>query len=237
MFVGLDGCKSGWFAVQIAGHQAWSIDVLPNVESAWEAYGRASLILIDVPIGLRESGLGERQCDLEARQLLGPRASSVFPAPCRQAVYASSYEVAADTHAVIMGQKLLRQSWAIATRIRDVDYLMRRHIPARGRIREMHPEVCFWALAGGHPMQYSKKSKQGRAERLDLLQKFFPPAPEVVDQALSRFRRSDVRPDDVLDALVGAVTGWASNGHVASIPANPEIDPQGLPMEMVYRPF
>ncbi|MEW6348758.1 MAG: DUF429 domain-containing protein [Thermodesulfobacteriota bacterium] len=41
---------------------------------------------VDIPIGLRDHG-PERSCDLEARRLLGIRRSSVFPVPCRSAVY------------------------------------------------------------------------------------------------------------------------------------------------------
>ena len=45
----------------------------------------ADSVLIDIPIGLSDSGPGGRLCDREARQLLGcGRVSSVFSAPARR---------------------------------------------------------------------------------------------------------------------------------------------------------
>jgi len=40
-------------------------------------------------------------------------------------------------------------------------------------VREIHPEVSFWALAGGKPAKYNKKTLAGRNERIVLLSAIF----------------------------------------------------------------
>jgi len=90
MFVGVDGCRVGWLAVLLNENSNCKVDVFPDVFSLWNRYKSTLLILIDIPIGLRKRGNEERKCDKKARQLLGHRrSSSVFPAPCRTAIYAA----------------------------------------------------------------------------------------------------------------------------------------------------
>jgi predicted RNase H-like nuclease len=69
------------------------------------------------------------------------------------------------------------------------------------RVREVHPEVCFYAAKGMKPMQYSKKKKNGRDERRNLLNDYG----DVIDQAwpLPRLR---VMRDDILDACIACWT-------------------------------
>jgi predicted RNase H-like nuclease len=77
-----------------------------------------------MPIGLPERG--PRACDLEARRLLGPgRASSVFPAPIRPVLVATSYDDACQIRLQVEGKKLSRQAWVIVPKIREVDDMLR----------------------------------------------------------------------------------------------------------------
>jgi len=68
MFIGLDGCKAGWFAVIIERDMGWRIDIVPDISALWNKYPKASLVLIDIPIGLREKGSKERLCDLGGKR-------------------------------------------------------------------------------------------------------------------------------------------------------------------------
>jgi predicted RNase H-like nuclease len=89
-FVGADGCKKGWFVVKLTGENKWQTGVFEDICGLWEKFKGAKAILIDIPIGLKEEGVDERECDVEARRLLhNKRASSVFRSPCRKAVYSS----------------------------------------------------------------------------------------------------------------------------------------------------
>jgi predicted RNase H-like nuclease len=234
-FVGADGCKAGWLAVGITERDGWSVDVFPSAVSLWERHREASLILIDIPIGLREKGPQERLCDTMARNLLGPRASSVFPAPCRGALSAGSYQEASRRNLELTGtRKLSRQSWAIASKIRQVDELLAHDDVARRKIREVHPEVLFWGLAG-RPMAHPKRSGEGFRERKRVLQSVCAQADDIVTGALTRNYKG-VAGDDILDALSAAVTARLGREGLRSIPEQPERDARGLPMEIVYYP-
>nr|WP_292378404.1 DUF429 domain-containing protein [Methanosarcina sp. UBA289] len=101
VFVGVDGCRAGWFAVFLAvGHDQnceWEIGLFPNFSSLIDFldnnYGQADpLILIDIPIGLKNGGFEEWISDKVARHILKARKSNIFPVPCREVVYAESYE-------------------------------------------------------------------------------------------------------------------------------------------------
>jgi len=81
---------------------------------------------------------------------------------------------------------------------------------------------------------FGKKKGEGIKERLELLNKFEPRTQEILEFS-SQKHRAKVAPDDVLDALAAAVT--ARLGHpdrLATLPAKPEPDARGLPMEMVF---
>lgn len=234
--VGADGCKGGWFAVRLEDGAGWQGRAFEGAGSLWEAWHDAALILLDVPIGLPGDGVTGRQCDGEARRLLvRPRASSVFPVPCRAAVYAAGYPEACRANRRELGTALGRQAWAIVPRIRDVDRLMCSDAEARSRIREIHPEVCFWTLAGGRPMASNKKHRSGFEERLNVLRGHDPRTDHILSDALRIYPRSLVGRDDVLDALAAALTAQTPAGQMASIPEDPQWDARGLRMEMVLR--
>ena len=235
MFVGVDGCRAGWFAIGLEAEGNWQVDVFPEVSSLWNHHRQASLILIDIPIGLKAEGRAERRCDPQVRKLLGPRRSSVFPAPCRRAIYASSYQEACDINQQLTGKRLSVENWNIIPKIREMDSLLSEDISARDRIREIHPELCFWGLAG-RPMQHAKKRNEGLSERTQLLQSIYPQTVDIIAHALSTYRRKDVARDDILDALAAAVTGLMGKQNLTSIPQEPEFDKRGLRMEMVYCP-
>ena len=145
---GVDGCREGWFWVGL-GEEEPEYGVVSILEELLEKHQSAATIFIDIPIGLPWSGLRERSCDREARKVLAPpRSSSVFPVPSRAAVYARDYVDAGQLNRQHLGKGLPRQSWAIAPKIREVDELVRQRPKLRDWVRECHPEVCFWALAG-----------------------------------------------------------------------------------------
>lgn len=188
------------------------------------------MIAIDIPIGLTERG--PRACDVGARRLLGPgRASSVFPAPIRPVLDAKNYDEACRIRLQVEGKKLSRQSWAIVPRIRVVDTMLREDVELRSRVREVHPEVCFYFLNGRKQLNCGKRSEEGRKERLALLEPVFG---HWLRDALADRHRLASAPDDVLDAFAAL---WTSQRIVAgtcqTIPSEPPSDPFGLRMEMV----
>lgn len=235
-FVGVDGCKAGWFSVSL-NEASWSMAVYPTYRDLWLTFAGARTIFVDIPIGLRDEGTEERKCDKEARRLLrAPRASSVFPAPCRPALNAANHREASDLNNRWTGRGLCRQSWSISRKIREVDDFLQTHTEARGMVRECHPELLFWSLNGGKAMEYNKKEPEGYRVRLAVLTGCYAQAPLIAEEALRRFLRKEVGRDDVLDAFAAAVTAYVTQGSPLTIPETPERDPHGLPMEMVYAP-
>src|SRR5581483_732956 len=80
--------------------------------------GEPALVAVDIPIGLpsgHSTDDGRRRCDGAARALLGPRAVSVFPAPCRPTLSATSYRDACqlEISARQGGSGLSRQAYGI----------------------------------------------------------------------------------------------------------------------------
>lgn len=235
VFVGVDGCKGGWFAIALTENGDPEPKCFRNISELWNKYKKASIILIDIPIGLRDEGNKERKCDKEAREKLGsPRKSSVFPAPCRPAIYKKKYETARDINKRKTDRKLTLQTWAIIPKILEVDNLIRENKEASLIMKEIHPEICFWALAG-HPMVHSKKKPEGQNERIKVLESVYPGADDIITYAKSTYRRKELAIDDILDAFAAAVTAMLGYKNAFErLPQKLEKDSQGLPMQMLY---
>jgi len=233
--VGVDGCRSGWFCVSLFSSAVWKVGIEPNFGQIWSKWCEADAILVDIPIGLRDWGAEERLCDREARRALGrPRSSSVFPVPCRAALYAGDYENASSLNKRRTGRRLSKESWNIAGKIREVDELLRSDDSARAVVREAHPEVLFWAWNCGRSMKHNKRTEAGFRERLRLLERCYPGSQAIVTSTLDAYPRKAVARDDIVDALVAAVTGKLGSRSLRSFPDSPERDSTGLPMEIVY---
>ena len=232
--VGVDGCKAGWLAVtRSAGLLRCSR--YTRITYLTRAFSTASRICIDIPIGLPWQELPIRPCDHLARQTLGrPRQSSVFPVPCRQALGSRSLAKAREVNQAELGRSIGAQSWGIAPKIREVDQGLQTHRSWWSKLREVHPEVCFWALAGRRPMAHSKKKREGREERLRVLERYEPTARVFLDEVLKSTRHIDIGADDVLDALVALITAEATLGRLTRLVGDPAEDLTGLPMEMLY---
>ena len=69
-YIGIDGCKSGWFYVGLdqAGNSSFGVFCEISELSAFLAC--AEMALIDIPIGLRGRHRDERLCDKQARAVL-----------------------------------------------------------------------------------------------------------------------------------------------------------------------
>ena len=231
--IGIDGCRGGW--VVAASDQALSAPSFTVVDDLAPVIARAgkgeALIAIDIPIGLSDSG--PRACDLEARRLLGrPRASSVFPAPCRAALEATTYRRACGLSQRVLGVALSLECFNILPKIRQVDALM---TPARqGFVREVHPELVFALLAGrGHGLVEPKRTAAGERVRLRLLRRIVPrfdPGPVRARLGLSRVAR-----DDVIDAVACLVAAARiAKGEARVLPDGAVFrDARGLRMEIV----
>ena len=234
VYTGVDACRAGWFAVMLGEGREWQAAIFPDIFHLWKHCQESKLILIDIPIGLRQGSSGQRLCDQEARRLLGGRrSSSVFPVPCREVIYADR-DRADELSREITGKGLSRQSLNIINKIKEVDELLLSNRNARSRILETHPELCFWALNGCVPMKHSKKKREGFLERMKILRSFYPCAEEMVHYAGKYYPRGELARDDILDALVPAVTASRGGQGMSFLPEKLTLDARGLPMRMAY---
>lgn len=144
--IGIDGFRGGWVVAVIDNTDRCEFHLVSRMIHMITLLVGTPFILGDIPIGLPDTP-EDRECDLIARRLLGrPRASSVFPVPCREAIYSASYHEACELNLRVLGKSISLQSWLICGKIREVDELLASHPTLRGRIRESHPELCFRAI-------------------------------------------------------------------------------------------
>jgi predicted RNase H-like nuclease len=231
---GVDGCRSGWFFVG-KSEGRMTLGVVDRLSKLIDMLPDSSAVFIDIPIGLHDSDGTARACDRLARRLLGRgRGSSVFPAPLRAILDAEDYESAVRHSRHLAGKGLSRQAFAIVPKVREVDELLSRCERARAMVREVHPELCFWAFAGGRPMVNRKKSRPGFEERMEVLESVLPNAREIAESALTQYKRREVARDDIADALVALATALSAPRALWTLPVNPPRDSLGLPMEMVF---
>ncbi len=219
---GVDGCRGGW-VVALWGADDWRFTVLPGFAAVLGLRPAPAVWAVDIPMGLPDAPHpGGRACDQEARRLLGrPRGSSVFTPPARSLLGARAYEE-------VRGRGLNRQGFHLLPRIREVDALLD---PARqGRVREVHPELCFLELAG-RPMGHPKRRREGREERRRLLAAALGPAWEAAWEEACAGLRGAAGADDLLDASVAAWTARRIlEGRAVAVPAAPPRDGRGLAM-------
>ena len=232
-YIGVDGCRAGWVAAVQRGAVV-SLEVHATFSGLLAAYPGAVRVGVDMPIGLPHAGYPKRECEQLARDKLRRRASSVFSPPCRAAANAVSVGEARDLNLQELGSSLSVQAWNICQKIAEVDRALAASPMWAQKVFEVHPEVCFAALAGGQPMAHRKATPEGKQARLALLSQWLPEAAELRDQAMLSFKRSVLQEDDVLDALVVLLTARADAAALRYLPEKSVADEHGLPMRMVY---
>lgn len=230
--VGADGCSAGWLCIFLdLPSRRLGSKVFPTIRELFDAAPELDLLAIDIPIGLTDGG--GRACDIEARAVLrGKRASSVFSAPIRPALYAQTYAEACKASFDIQQRKVSKQAWAIYPKIRELDELLQSDAGLRRRVYEVHPEVTFAAWHGA-PIVEPKKRKEGFTARHRLVSQHF--SASAYETVRARYLRRDVADDDILDAFAALWTGERIlRGAAQSLPPAPETDAAGLPMRIVY---
>lgn len=205
--IGADGCPGGWmvaleFDDHSTGLERWDTQHLGSITRR----DSVEASVLDIPIGL--TARGPRFCDLEARKLLGrPRGSSVFPAPLRQMLAATSYQQAQSIRRRIDGKGCSRQAFGIQAKVAEVDRLLR--LGGGAKLHEGHPELVFHELTQGAGLPASKHTREGRLARWRLLRSEFSSLDQVDPERASS--------GDALDAyaclwtarrLVGGSARW-----------------------------
>ena len=125
-------------------------------------------LALDIPIGLTKRGA--RDCDRAARSALGPRRSSVFPAPPRAVLEARSWEHACRICEDVEGKRISRQAWALVQKIREVDRALRQEPTRAGLGPRGSSGALLRDVEAALPWSTQKEDKAaGRDERLALV--------------------------------------------------------------------
>jgi predicted RNase H-like nuclease len=198
-FVGIDGIRGGWVAVYLNadGSQRFAY-ATSTVRLLFDPYERA---MIDMPIGLPRSGY--RKCDIEARELVGPR---VFLG-ARSGIW--EFETLEEANAYYWGTEgrgfgISMQLFCIKDKLRELN-----DNPLPSRLFEAHPELIFWRIAGR--VLESKKTEQGREERIKLLQ---ASGIKRIRRWLGQRRHTGIGRDDLIDACACAVAARDSTNKL-----------------------
>lgn len=178
-----------------------------------------SVIVVNAPIGyVDRPGFGRRTCDLEARALLGRRASTVHSSPAR-----STLERGEEEH-----ERLDAVTIKMLPRYREVAAQMSQY---RQRVVfEGHPELSFFQLNASMPLRWSKNTEAGRIERQSLVEAKIPDIGKILESGLER-----VPQKHLLDVAALLWTARRVFGRAATrVPSSAEWDSEGLRIEMVY---
>lgn len=235
-FVGVDGCKYGYVAVNITEND-FEVEVFKNIEEICAKYSDSNTIIIDMPIGLPENTSDIRP-DIEGRKVLSSRASCIFSVPCRQAVYEEDYYKANEINRAILGKGLSKQSFSICSKIKGIDEFLNNVPEYKNRILESHPEICFAMLnfdgKMAMPIFENKKTEEGIKKRLDILGSYYEKTGEIKKLLYTDDKLKGIK-DDVIDALCLAITGMLGNiNGFNTIPEKPMKDSRGIYIQMVY---
>ncbi len=205
--LGLDGYPKGWVVVALRDGLLDGLTTVPTLSAALERWPGAAAIGIDIPIGLPTDAT-PRASDLETRALLGPRRSSLFLTPPRQALEAPTHAEAIAICRELGCPAPSAQAYALRGKIFEVAPIA----AAEERIFEVHPELAFRMLAG-EPLAASKRSWNGLAQRRELLSSIGLELPRSFPGG------GQCAADDVLDAAVTAWVAWHyARGTAHSLP-------------------
>jgi predicted RNase H-like nuclease len=232
---GVDGCTGGWVAAFVRPDASdVRVRIVPRFADVLDAAERPMVVAVDMPIGLPErTGPGGRAAENHIRPLLGARQSSVFSVPSRRAIYAADYRescrLALETSDP--PRKVSKQLFNIASKIREVDEVLRSTPGTPARVYEVHPEAAFWRLNGERPLTEPKKIKSRPYEPGLNLRRNLLIASGLPVAAVKAPSPRGAGPDDVLDALAcAAVARRIHQGLARPFPDPPPRDSFGLNM-------
>lgn len=177
-----------------------------------------------MPIGL--PGPERRHSDIEARELLGPRRSSLFWTPPLSVLDVTDHDEANRLSKETTSRGLSIQAFHLLPKVQEVRAVLAPDdlsVESCPQAAEVHPETSFAVLAG-QPMSASKRQPAGQAERLAAL------APEFDNLHEAPSPMLDAALDDLLDATAAAWTARRMAAGTAMTLGQGEVDATGFPM-------
>lgn len=229
---GIDGCPFGWAMIKHDG-MAYSFGLFSTLAQLVAEHSDLQRVLIDMPLGL-SSEHGLRTIDSRMRRELKGRSSTVFNAPSRPAIEATTYEQAGNENLAIEGKKISKQSWYISKKIKELDVFVQTN-PSNIEFVESHPELCFKYLNRNQVLMSNKSTQTGLKERLDLVSRFDPLMTVVFRDFCQETLRKDARRDDIVDALALCLVNKLAGENGMSYLLDDYVeDFEGIPIRIAY---
>ena len=233
MYTGIDGCKKGWIAIEWS-NKGYSYSLHENLTNIISRIDAPQRILIDMPIGLStKSHL--RTIDSKLRNELKPRHSTVFNAPCREALYIDDHQAAKLKNIEIENKSLSIQTLNIRDKIKEIDQiLLNKETPHQ--LFESHPELCFKYLNPKRQVLITKKSTpSGIKERLQILKNYDENIMELYAKIMQEVKRKEAKSDDIIDAICLCLTNkLAGTNNLNFLAPNDIADDKGIPINIAY---
>ena len=224
--IGIDGCKDGWFFFRFEDGVG-TFGVAANIGEMLDDEPPDGRALIDIPIGLKERGKTERDCDLLARDY---------------AAAAAAFErvpgaVPPGAEAAPTTRRRRRRTWQDHRPIFVAPDLGHRAEDSRGRrlhLRASQPapiaDVPVRGPSGGRVLRprrwadesANKKTRDGFTERMTILQIFEPDAQTYIASAFLAHGGFEATRDDIVDAYALALCAkhpgrWRTAGRARRI--------------------
>jgi predicted RNase H-like nuclease len=221
---GVVPCPGGWL---VAGAKLQGITLAPEEPQIFKRlldvidYKPAyQIIALAAPIGLLDEPMsGGRQCDRDARRILGwPRNGAIVSAPARSVL--KDYAAGAEIHVSAVARRLI-------DRFAEVDEQVQPYW--QRTVFEVHPELSFFQINEDRPLRYSKHRRAGVEERYLLLKARLPGVERILESEVPGIRRSHL-----VDAAIALWTARRIAARAINrLPEDPEWDNAGLRMEIV----
>lgn len=211
ILAGVDGCKKGWLMIK---HQQdkYSYAVYENIFDLSNDNPDLERVFIDIPIGLSSKGF-MRTIDSSIRKELPGRSSTIFNPPCREALQVDNYEQAKEENKQIEGKGISKQAFFISKKIKEVDDFLLQNKRSI-EFFESHPELCFKYLNPAKKVLLTRKSTpEGIEERMTILKQYDNTLPNLYEEILAKTKRSNVKKDDILDAICLCLANKLSGKH------------------------
>ncbi len=206
--LGIDGWKAAWVGVVLTDGLFVDAVVSDDLPALLARVPDAVAVGIDVPIGFPTDA--PRRADMEAREFVGPRWSSVFATLPEEAYRGGSHREATELCHGLWGKGISQQAYALRHKVLEMAELAAED----GRIFEVHPEVTFKEMAGEH-LASPKRSWNGQQLRRRLLADTGIVLPDELGEA------GVVPVDDILDAAACAWTAHRmARGEASTLPCD-----------------
>lgn len=228
--IGLDACKMGWCGIGLV-EDTYIYECFENLTALWHSHPNLNRILIDIPIGLSSKNF-KRTLDAKARTLLQKRKSSIFSPSCREALYEDNYKDALTINKQICGKGISIQAYNIGPKIKEVDEWYNTK-PEQLQVYEAHPELCFKSLNQNTDLDFSKHDKVGIEERKSILFNQNKSLEQIYVQVLKVYKRNQVKPDDILDAMALFLVNLNNNNLKYVVDQN-KVDETGKHLKIIY---